>query len=345
MRRILCILFAALLLMSALAGCGIREMMGGKPAGQQEQQQADTAAAETVEEAKPPLTAIACYPSELEMYFGDTSEIKTVFTPADPDSTELIWSTTNPSVATVSNGIVFAVGAGNCKITAASAVYANVSKDVSVTVKLKDEDVQNAQDAAQGSAQASDSGNTYAPAEMTRASADKVYPNTYLSDSELRNLSRDELQFIINQIYAKNGYIFSNSKIQSYFSQLNWYTPVTSDPNALRMSSMDRSNLALLTQYRAAREDKSSTEVGYIWSYSKVQNKLSESFVSGLSQYDVQLLINTIYARNGYIFSTPEIADIFKGQPWYSGRTKNESELNFSSTDKYNLDLLVKYQD
>lgn len=42
--------------------------------------------------------------------------------------------------------------------------------------------------------------------EETNAAA--VYPTYYLSEREVAAMDGEQIQFIINQIYAKNGYVF-----------------------------------------------------------------------------------------------------------------------------------------
>ncbi len=325
MKKLVCILLSAVLLATLLAGCGVPEklpVVGGIVGGKE-------------------LESIACYPAELNMRIGDTSEITTVLTPADAKDTELIWSSSNPSVVSVSNGTILALGPGSCTVTAASAVYANVKCEIPVTVEEEETD------APAVPAGATLPAGTTVVYVMPTVSSEEVYPSYYLTESEVAGMDIDEIQFTINQIYAKNGYIFSTDSIQSYFSQMSWYYPVTSDSGALHMSAMDQANLKLLSRYRDSQRSagySASTSVGSLWTYNAVQSPLSESFVASLTSYDVQLLINTIYAKNGYIFSTPSLATLFEGQPWYWGWTTDASELAFSDMDWSNLKLLEKYQ-
>ena len=326
MRKMSCILLSAILLAMLLAGCGASGKLPTAGGG-------DADAGKTLE-------SITCYPSELNMRVGDTSEITTVLTPADAENTELIWSSNNPSVVSVSNGTILALGAGDCTVTAASAVYADVRCDIPVTVEEKD-------NGTTGAESVNPPAGATVVYVMPSVSSKEVYPSYYLSESEAASMDIDELQFTINQIYANNGYLFSTDSIQSYFSQMSWYRPITGDSGSLHMSSMDQANIKLLTRYRDAQRSagySASTSVGSLWTYNAVQSPLSESFVASLNGYDVQLLINTIYAKNGYIFSTPSLAALFEGQPWYWGWTTDSSELSFSSTDKSNLRLLEKYQ-
>ena len=45
----------------------------------------------------------------------------------------------------------------------------------------------------------------------------------YLTDEEIKNLTDDELQLGINEIYARHGRKFSSEKYRNYFSEKTWY--------------------------------------------------------------------------------------------------------------------------
>ncbi len=49
--------------------------------------------------------------------------------------------------------------------------------------------------------------------------------SAYLSESEISELSDNELTLALNEIYARRGRIFSDSSISSYFNSKTWYTP------------------------------------------------------------------------------------------------------------------------
>lgn len=82
--------------------------------------------------------------------------------------------------------------------------------------------------------------------------------------------------------------------------------------------------------------------------YQQINNYLSSDYVSGLTSDDVQLLINTIYAKNGYIFKTGYIQTFFQTQYWYNNIYSKSSDMStvrarFSSMDTANLNLLEQY--
>ncbi len=38
-------------------------------------------------------------------------------------------------------------------------------------------------------------------------------------------MDRDELNFTLNEIYARHGRIFSSARLDAYFRSQSWYTP------------------------------------------------------------------------------------------------------------------------
>lgn len=295
------------------------------------------------------LESMAAYPATLQMNKGDQTVIQVVLTPEDAEDTDLLWVSSNHSVVTVNDkGMVDAVGDGQCTVTAASKTNSEISCTVEVTVG--DAAPASTQDPPQVADAPAAPANTASDYEQyigynRESNAASVYPAYALSESEASGMDSEELQFVINQIYAKNGYIFRTQSIQSYFSQMPWYTPVSSDAGQLSMSRLDRSNLNLLVRVRDSRGDRSGvSSVGWIWTRYAVDSSLSEGYVSGLSSYDIQLLINTIYAKNGYIFEDQQLQAMFSGQPWYRPVSHDTSSLSFSTLDQNNLRLLTRYR-
>ena len=73
------------------------------------------------EPQKVAVTGVAVIPRSVTLKVGETKEIIATITPANADNQNVSWSTSDNSVATVSNGLVTAVGAGEAIITATTA--------------------------------------------------------------------------------------------------------------------------------------------------------------------------------------------------------------------------------
>ena len=279
------------------------------------------------------LESIAAYPETINLTEGGAETIQVVLTPSDAEKQDLLWASSNREVAVVDeSGKVSAVGKGSCTITIASKAYSDISCHVEVIVGQGE--------AAQEPRSQSETDYVSYVEETNAAS---VYPTYYLSETEVAGMDGEQIQFIINQIYAKNGYVFRTTEIQNYFSRMPWYVPVSNDASRLQMSSVDRSNLNLLVSYRDGKSENISG-LGWMWTRRAVDSELTAGYVRNLSDYDIQLLINTIYAKNGYIFETDSLQYMFEGQAWYHGVTRDASALNFSSLDQKNLRLLTSYR-
>lgn len=81
---------------------------------------------------------------------------------------------------------------------------------------------------------------TYKPPVQSSYSGDSGYiisdsNSRYLSESEVRALSRSDMNYALNEIYARKGRLFKDSQLQSYFNSKSWYhgyiDPATFDNN------------------------------------------------------------------------------------------------------------------
>lgn len=82
-----------------------------------------------------PITSIKLSGSEATLEPGHTKTVTATVGPSNATSKSLVWSSSNSSVATVSKGVITAVGKGTCIITCRSKFYSNISVSYKVTVK------------------------------------------------------------------------------------------------------------------------------------------------------------------------------------------------------------------
>jgi hypothetical protein len=67
-------------------------------------------------------------------------------------------------------------------------------------------------------------------------SQDYILPDSdskYYTKSELSSLSKSDLRIARNEIYARNGYIFKDETLKSYFQGKSWYKGTTNDQKAV----------------------------------------------------------------------------------------------------------------
>lgn len=81
------------------------------------------------------LAGILPAETDVRMVAGEQRTLAVSLDPADAAETGLVWTTSDPSVATVdANGLANAVSEGEATITVTSAVYAHISADIKLTV-------------------------------------------------------------------------------------------------------------------------------------------------------------------------------------------------------------------
>ena len=89
----------------------------------------------------------------------------------------------------------------------------------------------------------------------------QVFPDSssrLLSDAEVDALTQEQTQYAINEIWARNGYTFSDAGWYAYYSQFDWYHPsiskdewyATGTGNIL--NSTENANEAKLEKHRSS---------------------------------------------------------------------------------------------
>lgn len=199
---------------------------------------------------------------------------------------DLMFSSDDESIAIVdSSGNVIGRAAGSCVITVSSKDKPAVNVKIPITVKPNAESSAVQQSSAQASKQetqqsssSNDGGGTttiiyVTPSGESSVSLPQQYTyyygrnnfsydnlsdgyrvysmiNTYLSSSDVKKITSDDAQMLINAIYAKYGYSFSTPKIRTFFNNQSWYYPTTTDMGSISAkiskNDMDNHNFSLL---------------------------------------------------------------------------------------------------
>src|SRR5690606_8837531 len=74
------------------------------------------------------------------------------------------------------------------------------------------------------------------------------FSREYLTDNQLRNLSKTELMLLRNEIFAHHGYIFQREDLKNYFSQFDWYRPQYKDVSS-KLNKVELYNIDKIKQY------------------------------------------------------------------------------------------------
>ncbi|MGD1840589.1 MAG: YARHG domain-containing protein [Thermonemataceae bacterium] len=77
----------------------------------------------------------------------------------------------------------------------------------------------------------------------------KVNPSLQeLTNKDIENLTKGDLEVIRNSIYARHGYSFKNRKMRFVFDHIDWYMPVSTDVRN-QLTALELKNIDLLTRY------------------------------------------------------------------------------------------------
>lgn len=96
--------------------------------------------------------------------------------------------------------------------------------------------------------------NSDGSSDTIKESEDYILPDSdsrYLTDSDVRGLSANELMLARNEIYARHGRKFKDSELQNYFNSKSWYRG-TVDPDDFStdvFNEYENKNLEMIQKY------------------------------------------------------------------------------------------------
>lgn len=76
-----------------------------------------------------------------------------------------------------------------------------------------------------------------------------------LTEKDLKNLRKLDLEIIKNAVFARHGYAFKKQTYRNFFEQTDWYIPVSSNVDN-DLTPMEKENVALLNRFIKYAEDK-----------------------------------------------------------------------------------------
>lgn len=71
----------------------------------------------------------------------------------------------------------------------------------------------------------------------------------YLTDNDIKNLSKDTLALMRNEIFARNGYIFKEEPYKSYFESKTWYRGTRDEVLESELNIYELENIKLIQKY------------------------------------------------------------------------------------------------
>jgi uncharacterized membrane protein YvbJ len=80
--------------------------------------------------------------------------------------------------------------------------------------------------------------------------SDYLFPSDkeYITENDLRSLTKEEVALIRNEIYARHGYMFQTEPYKSYFAEKEWYTP-NANFNESMFNVVEESNKDFIAKY------------------------------------------------------------------------------------------------
>ena len=94
--------------------------------------------------------------------------------------------------------------------------------------------------------------------EVQRVATDAIYKingsTKKLSEKELKNLRKLDLEIIRNSIYARHGYSFANRGARQFFDNVDWYVPLYTNVED-KLTPTEKENIALLKRFEKYATD------------------------------------------------------------------------------------------
>lgn len=75
-----------------------------------------------------------------------------------------------------------------------------------------------------------------------------------LTEDQLKNLKKLDLEIIRNTVFARHGYTFKKKSVRQFFDPVDWYVPVSEDVSA-DLTKLEKDNIVLLKRFEKYAED------------------------------------------------------------------------------------------
>ncbi len=166
--------------------------------------------------------------------------------------------------------------------------------------------------------------------------------------SDVEDLSDEDLRYAINEIYARHGRKFETADLKEYFESKSWYKGKysASEFNVDELlNKTEQDNIKILADIRDSRK-KSEKKSEYIFPDSDSE-AIKKEDAEKLSDDELRIAINEIYARHGRKFNSSDLQEYFENKSWYKGKYSasefDNSVLN--KTEQKNIKTLTEIRD
>lgn len=120
-----------------------------------------------------------------------------------------------------------------------------------------------------------------------------------IKEEQIKGLSIDEIRLLTNDLFAREGYLFTNLKFQDYFAAKNWYKPVKNNSD-IKFNDIEMQNIKLFqAQTKILEEQRKGilTQLKLLKSNVLLNDNLNlqKSFnYKAEDKYDAEYLLNVM---------------------------------------------------
>ncbi len=183
--------------------------------------------------------------------------------------------------------------------------------------------------------------------------------NSRITKDDVQDLSEKELIIAYSEIYARKGYIFEDNELQLYFSGKNWYTPTTlpgSFNTNVDLTEIERENYTCLQacqqKIKGVRFSSDNKFKDYYYSYTEYvcpdsdYSRISPWTLRYMSQEELLVARNEIFARHGYSFSGQHLREFFMNCSWYYPTVVSEKLelIDLSDVEEKNVKIIQAFE-
>lgn len=125
-------------------------------------------------------------------------------------------------------------------------------KDTSSDVKKDSETSEKSSDADSSG----DADDDKTPAQIMEADDGYVFPDVdsaYLDKEDVEPLSTEEIQYAINEVYARHGLKFTKQSNKEKFEKKKWYTGTVDDQDDIKLNQYEKKNVDLMADFLEQR--------------------------------------------------------------------------------------------
>ncbi len=93
-----------------------------------------------------------------------------------------------------------------------------------------------------------------------------------IKKEQVKDLNADNIRLLTNEIFARNGYMFENSRFQEYFENKAWYKSI-GDNKKIVLNDTEKKNIAFLKEITKTLEDQKKELTSQLKNFKELVNQ------------------------------------------------------------------------